>query len=80
MTDLFACPPDRVGKIRSAPVSTGAGECFDNDSKQARRYSADAWNCLRGVIDREHRILAASDPCSPRIRPTLPVIRSRRGG
>jgi hypothetical protein len=39
------------------------------NTNQARRYSADAWNCLRGVIDREHRTVAAADPHSPRIRP-----------
>jgi hypothetical protein len=42
------------------------------NTKQARRYSADAWHCLRGVIDREHRTVATADPHSPRIRPTLP--------
>ena len=42
------------------------------NTNQALRYSADAWHCLRGVIDREHRTVAAADPHSPRIRPTLP--------
>jgi hypothetical protein len=39
--------------------------------KHRRRYSADAWHCLRDQIDREHRTLAAFDPRSPRVRPTV---------
>jgi hypothetical protein len=44
------------------------------NSKHHRRYSAEAWNCLRGQIDREHRALAAFDPYSPRIQPTLALL------
>jgi hypothetical protein len=40
-------------------------------STRRRRYSAEAWSCLRGQIDRQHRLLAAAEPSSPRIRPTL---------
>ena len=36
-----------------------------------RRYSTAAWDRIQDAINREHRGLAASDPRSPRIRPSL---------
>ena len=33
--------------------------------------SAEMWARIRDAINREHRVLAALDPRSPRIRPTL---------
>jgi hypothetical protein len=44
------------------------------DPAHRRRYSADAWNCIRGQIDREHRTIALADPRSPRIKPSLAPI------
>lgn len=33
--------------------------------------SAEAWDRIRDAVRREHRLIAALDPRSPRIRPTL---------
>ena len=35
------------------------------------RSSAHAWDLVRDAIDREHQSIAAADPRSPRIKPTL---------
>jgi hypothetical protein len=51
-----------------------------HQNSQRRRFSADAWHLLRDQIDREHRGLAASDPRSPRIRPTLASFALVEGG
>jgi len=45
-----------------------------HQKQRRRRYSAEQWSCLRGVIDREHRSLALVDPRSPRIKPTLGTV------
>jgi hypothetical protein len=44
------------------------------EPKTRRRYSAEAWACLRGAIVREHERIAAVNPTSPRIRPSLPSL------
>jgi hypothetical protein len=38
------------------------------------RYSSEQWSRVRGAIEREHRMLAALDPRSPRIRPTVATL------
>jgi hypothetical protein len=58
--------------------SASSGQPQENSKQRRRRYSAEAWSCLRGVIDREHRSLAAADPRSPRIKPTLALIGGAR--
>jgi hypothetical protein len=45
-----------------------------HENPKRRRYSAQAWDRLRTEIDREHRVLAAADPRSPRIEPTVAPI------
>jgi hypothetical protein len=37
-----------------------------------RIFSGPQWACLSGHMVRERDLLAASDPASPRVRPTLP--------
>jgi len=39
--------------------------------KQPRRLTTEAWARIRDQVNREHRVLAAADPRSPRIKPTL---------
>jgi hypothetical protein len=39
--------------------------------QHGRRYSAEAWDGIRDQISREHRVLAAADPRSPWIKPSL---------
>jgi hypothetical protein len=56
------------------PGRSASSAPVPQNSKPRRRYSANAWSCLRGVIDREHRALEIADPRSPRIRPTLALL------
>ncbi len=46
-------------------VGAGNSECC------AKRGSADAWNTLRGAVERQHAAIAKTDTASPRVRPTL---------
>ena len=39
--------------------------------KHGRRFS---WDRLRDRIAREHRLIAAADPRSPRVRPTVATL------
>jgi hypothetical protein len=45
------------------------------DQQKQPRFSAEAWDRIRDQISREHRVLAASDPRSPRIKPSLWSVR-----
>jgi hypothetical protein len=68
MLRISARPKSSIRKVHDGP--TRRINSHIQDSHRCR-YLADAWNCLRGQIDREHHSIAAADPHSPRIRPTL---------
>jgi hypothetical protein len=42
--------------------------------RQPRRLTIEAWARRRAEIDRDHRSLEASDPHSPRIKPTVGLV------
>jgi len=66
---LLNAEPDRDSGIASA----------DKVSERRRQRSEDAWHCLRGAVERQHAAVAAVDPTSPRVRPTLASLAPSRG-
>jgi len=51
-----------VHRIIKAPAPAG---------QALRRLTADQWQLIRDQINREHRSIAALNPRSPRVKPTL---------
>jgi hypothetical protein len=46
-------------------------------ARKRRRIRPESWASLNAAIVKEHRTLALLKPDSPRVRPTLPVLRLR---
>ena len=55
------------------PASSAPRQSSQNPKR--RRFSTEAWDSIRDQVNREHRVLAAADPRSPRIKPTLWSVR-----
>jgi hypothetical protein len=54
-------------------LTTSTRQLHENLNKR-RRPSAEAWDRMRDAIAREHRLVMAADPRSPRIRPTVATL------